>query len=105
MNKVGLPDLVGRPDLVFPRQKVVVFCDGDFWHGRDLDARLARLFRGNNASYWVEKIRTNVARDQAVTEQLRNEGWCVVRLWEGEILRDPGRAVSLVAEQLNHDRD
>src|SRR5689334_1741250 len=50
---VGLP---GRPDVVFAPQRLVVFCDGDFWHGRDLNARLARLARGHNAKYWVQKI-------------------------------------------------
>src|SRR5262245_18005673 len=56
----SMSGLAGCPDIVFPRQKVVVFCDGDFWHGRDLDARLSRLARGHNAPYWVDKIRTNV---------------------------------------------
>lgn len=99
--RLSMPELIaGRPDLVFPRHKVAVFCDGDFWHGRNLQARLARLACGHNAPYWVEKIRTNAARDQAITERLRNDGWCVVRLWETEILRNPEGAVSLLAKQL-----
>ncbi|MDQ3300587.1 MAG: very short patch repair endonuclease, partial [Myxococcota bacterium] len=44
----GLP---GKPDVVFGRARVVVFCDGDFWHGRDLAARIAKLERGHNAPY------------------------------------------------------
>jgi DNA mismatch endonuclease (patch repair protein) len=73
-----------------------VFCDGDFWHGRDIDLRLTRLARGHNASYWVEKIRTNVARDQATTKRLSNEGWHVVRLWETDIIKDPPTVAALV---------
>ena len=92
--------LPGRPDLVFLRQRVVVFCDGDFWHGRDLEMRLARLRRGHNATYWVEKIRTNVVRDRATTNRLRRQGWRVIRLWETDIFRDPSAAVSRIAKEL-----
>ena len=75
-----VPGLAGRPDIVFPRERVAVFCDGDFWHGRDLEARLTRLAGGHNAPYWVEKIRTNVLRDRATTRRLRAEGWTVPAL-------------------------
>lgn len=96
----SLPGLIGRPDFVFPRYKVAVFCDGDFWHGRDLESRLARLVRGHNAPYWVEKIRTNVVRDNATTRRLIEEGWRVVRLWETDIRRDPATAVATIAALL-----
>src|ERR1700682_2694340 len=56
------PGLLGRPDIVFPKRGLVIFCDGDFWHGRDLEARLAKLARGHNASYWIAKVRQNVER-------------------------------------------
>jgi DNA mismatch endonuclease Vsr len=47
--------LSGKPDIVFTTARVVVFCDGDFWHGRDLAARLLRLGKGHNAGYWVPR--------------------------------------------------
>src|SRR5581483_3334720 len=75
-----VPELAGRPDLIFPRHRAVVFCDGNFSHGRDLDSRLARLAQGHNAPYCMKKIRTNVRRDHAVSERLTREGWHVVRL-------------------------
>jgi len=92
-----MPEVPGRPDIVFPRQKIAVFCDGDFWHGRNLKSRLARLSRGHNAPYWVAKIRTNVRRDRAISKRLAAENWCVVRLWETDILRDPTAAAGVVA--------
>lgn len=95
-----VPGIAGRPDIVFPRQRLAVFCDGDFWHGRDLDSRVARLARGHNASYWIEKIRTNVRRDRATSDRLAAEGWDVVRLWETDILRDPEGAAAVVAARL-----
>jgi DNA mismatch endonuclease (patch repair protein) len=82
--------LPGKPDIVFPKHRVVVFCDGDFWHGRHLQARLERLASGHNSAYWRAKILRNVERDKEHTRQLRREGWCVLRFWETEIIRSPG---------------
>jgi DNA mismatch endonuclease (patch repair protein) len=90
--------LPGRPDFVFHRARVVVFCDGDFWHGRDLDERLRRLAKGHNPGYWVEKIRVNVVRDQKRTRELEAEHWIVLRLWETDILRCPEEAAQCVAQ-------
>jgi DNA mismatch endonuclease (patch repair protein) len=90
--------LPGRPDVVFPRARVVVFCDGDFWHGRKWQDRRRRLREGANPTYWTAKIAANMARDEEQTTQLRKMGWRVVRLWESDILRDPVRAAELVAK-------
>jgi hypothetical protein len=76
---------VGRPDIVFRAARVVVFCDGDYWHGRDLDHRLAKLAAGHNAPHWVAKITSNVERDRRVTAALESEGWLVLRYWETDI--------------------
>jgi DNA mismatch endonuclease, patch repair protein len=83
-------DLPGRPDLVFRCARVVVFCDGDFWHGRNLRARVRRLATGHNAGYWVAKIKANVRRDRERTRELRLAGWLVLRFWETDIRRSPG---------------
>ena len=92
--------LPGRPDLVFARQRLAVFCDGDFWHGRNLARRLERLAAGHNAGYWVEKIRANVARDRRNRRLLRGAGWTVLRFWETDILRDPALIASRIARSL-----
>jgi DNA mismatch endonuclease (patch repair protein) len=81
--------LPGRPDIVFPRRRVVVFCDGDFWHGRQLRRRLKRLAKGHNAQYWVAKVQRNVERDRKQQAELERAGWLVLRYWETDILRDP----------------
>lgn len=83
------PGLPGCPDIVFPRERVVIFCDGDFWHGRNLDARLAKVARGHNARYWVAKINRNVERDLQQARELEQAGWAVLRFWETDILRGP----------------
>jgi DNA mismatch endonuclease, patch repair protein len=92
--------LPGRPDLVFARQRLAVFCDGDFWHGRGLARRLARLAEGHNPGYWVEKIRGNVSRDRRNRRLLRDSGWTVLRFWETDILRDPSLIASRIARSL-----
>jgi DNA mismatch endonuclease (patch repair protein) len=85
----GLP---GRPDFVFAGARVCLFCDGDFWHGRDWEHLRERLARRANPAYWLAKIGRNVERDREQTERLTAEGWLVIRLWETEVLRDPEAA-------------
>lgn len=97
---LDVAELPGRPDLVFARRKVAVFCDGDFWHGRNLARRLERLAAGHNPGYWVEKIRANVARDRRNRRLLRASGWTVLRFWETDILRDPALIASRIARSL-----
>ena len=80
--------LPGRPDIVFTGRRVVVFCDGDFWHGRDWEERREKLKAGANAEYWVAKIGRNIERDRKQEALLRESGWVVLRFWESEILAD-----------------
>ena len=87
---------------MFVGARVVVFCDGDFWHGRDLDARLARLQRGHNAPYWVAKITGNVERDRRHDAHLSAAGWLVLRYWERDILE---RTETIADEVLTAVRD
>ena len=75
---VGLP---GHPDFVFPRERLVVFVDGDFWHGNQRTARIPK----SNASYWSEKILTNRRRDQRISRLLRKSGWKVYRFWQSSL--------------------
>ena len=81
--------LPGRPDFVFQRKKVAVFCDGDFWHGRNWPQQRAKLLVGWNADYWVSKIEYNRRRDRKITRALCKAGWKVIRLWESDLLRNP----------------
>jgi DNA mismatch endonuclease, patch repair protein len=84
--------LPGKPDSEFRAVRMAVFVDGDYWHGRKWDSRRAKLLRGANASYWIAKIESNMARDLRKRKELRRLGWTVVRIWETDILRDPDAA-------------
>ena len=91
-------DLPGNPDLVFRRSRVVVFCDGDFWHGRNWSQLKRDLRRRHNADYWIAKIARNRERDKRHTNALTSDGWLVLRLWETDITRDPSAAAEIVSQ-------
>lgn len=81
-----------------------MFCDGDFWHGRDWNRRRSKLQRGANPQYWIAKIERNIARDRQNAQKLRRAGWKVVRLWESDILADSFKAAATVARLLERRR-
>lgn len=93
-------DLPGRPDIAFRRQRIAVFCDGDFWHGRFWSKRRRMLERGANPDYWVRKISYNIRRDKANTRKLRRLGWAVVRVWESELAEDAGPIADRIVQLL-----
>jgi DNA mismatch endonuclease, patch repair protein len=97
-------DLPGRPDIVFVSAKVVIFCDGDFWHGRRWRERRKRLARGSNAPYWLAKIKSNIMRDRRNNQLLTEAGWTVLRLWETDILTDPVSAANKVETAVKASR-
>jgi DNA mismatch endonuclease (patch repair protein) len=90
----------GKPDLVFTRSKVVVFCDGDFWHGRGWKRLKRQLEQRHNAAYWIAKIAANRRRDLENNARLTRAGWHVIRLWETDINTDPERAALKVLKAI-----
>ena len=73
--------MIGKPDFVFPKQKIVIFVDGCFWHGHDC----RNVVPKDNAEYWDKKRERNIQRDKAVTQTIMDRGWRVVRIWECEL--------------------
>lgn len=88
-------NLNGSPDIVFPKQKVAIFIDGDFWHGWRLPAWEHKL-----SEFWKVKLHTNRRRDQRNFRRLRAADWTVIRLWEHEIRSDSGRCVARILRAL-----
>ena len=92
-------NLAGKPDIVFGKQKIAIFVDGEFWHGKKLSSdRLAEM-----KPYWRNKIARNMARDAANNKNLVESGWRVVRVGEKSIKRDVHGIASLL-DQLIQDR-
>jgi DNA mismatch endonuclease (patch repair protein) len=96
-NRTGLP---GAPDIVFPGARLIVFVDGDFWHGKNWKTRKAKLAQGHNANYWIRKIERNVARDREQSRELRASGWLVLRVWESEVHSNVGEVVRRIESAL-----
>ena len=82
--------VLGRPDFVFPAERVAVFVDGCFWHGcpRHYTAP------ATNAEFWRKKFETNRRRDRLVTRTLQRLGWRVVRIWEHSLASDGCRVTA-----------
>ena len=76
--------ICGKPDVIFKRKKIAVFCDSEFWHGYDWENR-KKDFKSNQ-EFWIPKIERNMKRDLEVTEQLVSDGWIVLRYWGKDIL-------------------
>lgn len=72
--------LPGSPDIVFQKEKVAVFVDGDFWHGWRLP-----IWEHKLSKFWRDKLRANCARDQRNFRRLRAQGWKVIRVWQHEL--------------------
>lgn len=87
----NVKSLPGKPDVVFTKDRIVVFCDGDFWHGHNWALRGLDSFEEELASYskfWQEKLTYNVERDKAITVALESSGWMVIRIWESDIRKN-----------------
>ncbi len=80
--------IFGKPDFIFRRERVAVFVDGCFWHGRSRHATKP----ANNRAFWKAKLARNAARDREVTRALRKAGWRVLRVWECALARAKARA-------------
>lgn len=90
--------LPGKPDIVFIRAKVAIFCDGDFWHGRDWENLRLKLANGTNPEYWIAKIKSNIERDLLNNLILSEAGWLVIRIWETDIKKTPAKYADEIKE-------
>ena len=101
--RVNCKYLPGKPDIVFTKYRVVVFCDGDFWHGnnwsiRGLSSRDEEL--ASYSEFWRKKILRNIERDKEVNKKLTKLGWKVLRIWESDIKKDIDGCVKIVEKAL-----
>jgi DNA mismatch endonuclease, patch repair protein len=87
-------DLPGRPDIVLPKWRTVIFVNGCYWHGHE-DCHLFRPPK-TRTEFWTNKIENNQARDQRNHTALEDAGWKVLVIWECAV----SKKLSLTAEQL-----
>ena len=101
--RVNYKKLPGKPDVVFTKYRIAVFCDGDFWHGHNWAIRGLGSLEEELAGYsdfWRKKIEHNIARDAEVNSLLAEQGWIVIRLWESEIRSNLDDCVQTIEDAL-----
>lgn len=87
----------GSPDVVFVKQKIAIFIDGDFWHGR----RYGKEGKTMRKKFWRDKIETNIRRDRRVNRQLKKLGWTILRFWESDVRRNLEKSAGKILEKLS----
>jgi DNA mismatch endonuclease, patch repair protein len=89
-------NIPGRPDFIFPKQRLAIFVDGCFWHGCAKHCRMP----ASNKKYWDAKIERNMRRDRATRILLRQKGWQVLRVWEHELKSRPASVLARIQKKL-----
>lgn len=93
--------LIGKPDIVLTKYKIAIFCDGEFFHGKDWEILKPRLAKGKNPDYWIPKISRNRQRDEEVNKRLLFEGWTVIRFWGKDIQKNLDECVRTIEEVID----
>jgi DNA mismatch endonuclease (patch repair protein) len=88
--------IIGKPDIVFRRKRIVVFIDSDFWHCNPQRF----IMPTTNVEYWEKKFKKNRERDVYVTETLQKQGWHVLRFWESSIKKDAKQVVNAICSAI-----
>ena len=84
--------LPGKPDIVFVSKRIVIFLDGDFWHGYNWK----KLGKIPPKEYWQDKIQKNIDRAKKYNRMLRKDGWNVLRFWEHELKKNPEKCIKKI---------
>lgn len=92
--------LPGKPDIAITKYKIAIFCDSEFFHGKDWEVLKPQLERGNNPDFWIQKISKNMERDATVNQQLLFLGWTVIRFWGKEIKKSPDECIRVIEETI-----
>lgn len=92
--------LPGSPDIVLTKYKIAIFCDSEFFHGKDWEVLKARLEQGSNPNYWIKKIERNRNRDMENDKKLLFLGWTVIHFWGKDILRNTEECIRVIEETI-----
>lgn len=90
--------LPGKPDIALTKYKIAIFCDGEFFHGKDWEILKPKLQKSERSEYWTSKIQKNIERDDEVNKRLLFEGWTVIRFWGKDILSNLEECIRVVDE-------
>ena len=93
-------NILGKPDIVLYKYKLVIFCDSEFWHGKNW-----KSYKKNikiNKKFWFTKIENTIIRDKYVTKNLRKSGWKVLRFWGKDILCNMDKCVAKIEKCISN---
>ena len=93
----------GKPDFTFKKLKIAIFCDSEFWHGKDWKTKKSE--HKSNIDFWHKKIERNIERDKEVNQKLLIEGWQVLRFWGKEIEKNTDICVNIIEKAINKKRN
>jgi len=88
----------GKPDIAIKKYKIAIFCDSEFWHGKDWETKKYKI--KSNRDFWWKKIERNIERDKEVNNKLQSEGWIVLRFWGKEIKNDLANCVAKISIEI-----
>lgn len=94
-------NIIGKPDIVLRKYKLVIFCDSEFWHGKDWEKNSKRI--GTNRSYWIQKIENNILRDKCNNKLLKKEGWIVLRFWGKDIINKLDSCIKKIEKAISNN--
>ena len=100
--RINVKVLPGSPDIVVRRSMLIIFVDGEFWHGYNWDIKKKKI--KTNRKFWIPKIERNIQRDTENTVALKKLGFRVLRFWEHEIKKDSGKCVKKIMSLINKQR-
>ena len=92
--------LPGSPDIALTKYNIAIFCDSEFFHGKDWEVLKARLEKGSNPDFWVKKIERNRNRDIENDKKLLFMGWTVIHFWGQEILKNTDECIRVIEETI-----
>lgn len=93
-------NLPGTPDIALTKYKIAIFCDGEFFHGKDWKILKPRLERGKNSDFLVTKISRNRERDEEINKKLLFMGWIVIRFWGMDIKKNTDECIRVIEETI-----
>ena len=92
--------LPGSPDIVLTKQRIVIFCDSEFFHGKDWEVKKPKLLNSKNSEYWINKIERNIQRDLENDQKLLAMGWTIIHFWGQEILKNTCECIEVIEETI-----
>lgn len=90
----------GTPDIAITKYKIAVFCDSEFFHGKDWQTLKQHLINADRGEFWINKIQMNIERDERVNQELTRMGWKVIRFWGKDIKQSTDICVSAIEDAI-----